>query len=51
MEEPILTIDEVIQTIQKSFLETKDENAKAMYEKNAEKLKQLMEQLTPYLLR
>lgn len=32
-------------------LETKDEIAKAMYTKNAEKLKQLMKQLTPYLLR
>lgn len=32
-------------------LETKDENAKAMYTKNAEKLKQLMRKLEPYLLR
>lgn len=32
-------------------LETQDENAKAMYSKNAEKLKQLMEKLEPYLLR
>lgn len=32
-------------------LETKDENAKVMYSKNAEKLKQLMERLEPYLLR
>lgn len=32
-------------------LETQDEIAKAMYKKNAEKLKQLMKQLTPYLLR
>lgn len=32
-------------------LETQDEIAKAMYTKNAEKLKQLMKQLTPYLLR
>lgn len=32
-------------------LETKDENAKAMYSKNADKLKQLMDKLKPYLLR
>jgi hypothetical protein len=32
-------------------LETKDENAKVMYSKNAEKLKQLMTKLEPYLLR
>lgn len=32
-------------------LETQDEIAKAMYTKNAEKLKQLVKQLTPYLLR
>ncbi len=32
-------------------IETNDENAKAMYEKNAQKLKQLMEKLKPYLLR
>lgn len=32
-------------------LETKDENAKAMYLKNADKLKQLMNKLEPYLLR
>jgi len=32
-------------------LETQDENAKAMYSKNSEKLKQLMEKLKPYLLR
>lgn len=32
-------------------LETNDENAKAMYSKNAEKIKQLMEKLEPYLLR
>ena len=32
-------------------LETQDENAKAMYTKNAQKLKQLMQQLEPYLLR
>lgn len=32
-------------------LESQDEIAKAMYTKNAEKLKQLMKQLTPYLLR
>lgn len=32
-------------------LETQNENAKAMYSKNAENLKQLMEQLKPYLLR
>lgn len=32
-------------------LETKDENAKVMYSRNAEKLKQLMEKLEPYLLR
>lgn len=32
-------------------LETQDENARGMYTKNAEKLKQLIKQLTPYLLR
>lgn len=32
-------------------LETKDENAKAMYSRDAEKLKQLMKKLEPYLLR
>ena len=32
-------------------LETEDENAKAMYSKNADKLKQLMDKLKPYLLR
>lgn len=32
-------------------LETEDENAKAMYSKNAERLKQLMDRLKPYLLR
>ncbi|MCX7922594.1 MAG: DUF421 domain-containing protein [Clostridia bacterium] len=32
-------------------LETNDENAKAMYSRNAEKIKQLMEKLEPYLLR
>ena len=32
-------------------LETEDENAKVMYSRNAEKLKQLMEKLEPYLLR
>lgn len=32
-------------------LETNDENAKAMYSRNAEKLRQLMEKLEPYLLR
>ena len=32
-------------------LESQDEIAKAMYTKNAEKLKQLMKQLTPYLSR
>jgi len=32
-------------------LETKDENAKAMYLEDSEKLKQLMEKLKPYLLR
>lgn len=32
-------------------LETEDETAKLMYEKNAGKLKQLMEKLEPYLLR
>lgn len=32
-------------------LETEDEIAKAMYTRNAEKLKQLMKQLMPYLLR
>lgn len=33
------------------LLETEDETAKLMYEKNAGKLKQLMEKLEPYLLR
>lgn len=32
-------------------LETKDDNAKAVYEKNAQKLEQLMDKLKPYLLR
>lgn len=32
-------------------LETKDNNAKSMYSKDAEKLKQLMDKLKPYLLR
>ena len=32
-------------------LETKNEEAKAMYTKNAEKLKELMKKLEPYLLR
>lgn len=32
-------------------LETQDENAKAMYTRNAEKIKQLIEKLEPYLLR
>lgn len=32
-------------------LETQDENAKAMYSRNAEKIKQLMGKLEPYLLR
>lgn len=32
-------------------LETNDNNAKAMYKKNAQKLKQLMDKLNPYLLR
>jgi len=32
-------------------LETEDKEAKAMYTKNAEKLKELMEKLEPYLLR
>jgi len=32
-------------------LETKDEDAKAMYMKNADRLKQLMDKLQPYLLR
>ncbi|MCX7843372.1 MAG: DUF1657 domain-containing protein [Clostridia bacterium] len=31
--------------------ETKHENAKAMYTKNADKLKELMDKLKPYLLR
>lgn len=32
-------------------LETQDENAKAMYTRNADKLQQLMDRLKPYLLR
>jgi hypothetical protein len=32
-------------------LETQDKNAKAMYEKNARKLKRLMNKLNPCLLR
>lgn len=32
-------------------LETQDENAKAMYSQNADKLQQLMDRLKPYLLR
>jgi len=32
-------------------LETEDKKAKEMYEKNAKKLKELMDKLKPYLLR